>query len=231
MANDRGERFDVYTIGHSNHEFEDFVSVLEDLGIRVLVDVRSHPNSGYPEHFHQRKLESKLRERPIRYVYLGGCLGGRPGEAAAYEVDRVDYERLRRTKAFQDGIEQLRRLVREYGSGTVCVMCVEADPLQCHRFYAVGEELWARGRSVGHIEVHRKKEQDQRASGQAAGQHGGASLGFTLRSHEALRQGFASRAIQRGLWDRDPPPATENEEEWIRWAMNHEGRTIAWNRK
>ena len=48
---------DIYTLGHSTHSEEDFISILKAYGIEVLVDVRSYPGSKYVPQFNKENME------------------------------------------------------------------------------------------------------------------------------------------------------------------------------
>jgi hypothetical protein len=47
----------VWSIGHSTHEFERFVSLLAMHGIDLLADIRAAPHSRRHPHFQQAVLE------------------------------------------------------------------------------------------------------------------------------------------------------------------------------
>ncbi|MGD1875609.1 MAG: DUF488 family protein [Mastigocoleus sp.] len=44
----------LFTIGHSNHTIEAFITLLKKHEITAIADVRSHPYSRYLEHFNQK---------------------------------------------------------------------------------------------------------------------------------------------------------------------------------
>ena len=48
----------LYTIGHSQHEFEYFANLLKKFEINYLLDVRSTPYSKYAETFNKEQLEN-----------------------------------------------------------------------------------------------------------------------------------------------------------------------------
>ena len=59
-----------FTIGHSNHSLEQFIHLLEENGVvMMLVDVRTAPYSRYNPHFNEEDLEAALREHDIQYAY------------------------------------------------------------------------------------------------------------------------------------------------------------------
>lgn len=60
----------IYTIGHSNHPIEHFLSLLDRHAIKVLADVRSTPYSRFNPQFNREQLTRSLAERGIRYEFL-----------------------------------------------------------------------------------------------------------------------------------------------------------------
>ena len=139
----------LFTVGHSNLEFPQFVELLADFQVELLVDVRSRPLSGRFPQFSQPALEKLLGGEGVSYLFLGEELGGRPDDPDSYCADgRVNYRARRKSYAFRAGLE---RVLRELGSRTLALMCAEEDPLECHRFLMICPELVARGVQPLHI--------------------------------------------------------------------------------
>jgi len=139
----------LFTIGHSNQEWPAFVQVLKRLGIPLVVDVRSRPQSSRHPQFSQPEFEATLREAELKYHFLGEELGGRPADAKAYrENGLVDYRARRKSYGFQAGIE---RVQKELEKVSLVLMCAEEDPLTCHRFLMICPELIASGITPQHI--------------------------------------------------------------------------------
>ena len=74
----------IYTIGHSNHEWRDFLVLLHQYGIEMLVDVRSAPYSRYSPQFNRELLAPSLEAEGIGYAFAGEYLGGRPKDPDCY---------------------------------------------------------------------------------------------------------------------------------------------------
>lgn len=119
----------LFTIGHSTHEFAKFLELLKQHGIEVVADVRSRPFSRL-SWFSRPELEKELKANRVRYVFLGDELGARRVERECYIGPRADYELISQTQAFARGIERLREGVAKF---RVALMCAEKDPLDCHR--------------------------------------------------------------------------------------------------
>ena len=50
----------VFTIGHSNHDEQTFVDLLQQHRIEVVADVRSQPYSKYASHFNSSPIKASL---------------------------------------------------------------------------------------------------------------------------------------------------------------------------
>ena len=107
----------LFTIGHSNHPIERFLTLLAEHGIEVLVDVRSYPGSRFNPQFGQARLEASLAEAGIAYRWLGGTLGGRGGVSVT-------------APEFVRDMDAVLALAAERN---VVIACSEAKPQSCHR--------------------------------------------------------------------------------------------------
>jgi len=155
----------VYTVGHSSHPFETFARLLTDHGVAVLVDVRSAPYSKYAPQFDREVLQRALSAAGIKYLFLGGELGGRPNNQAYYDGEgHVVYSRMTSDPAFVAGIERLERGMAEY---RLALICGEEDPAHCHRRLLVTRVLVERGHEVLHIRGDGRVMSDEDVSGES----------------------------------------------------------------
>jgi uncharacterized protein (DUF488 family) len=139
----------VYTVGHSSHPFETFARLLFDNGIEVLVDVRSAPYSKFAPQFDREVMQRALNATGMKYLFLGGELGGRPKNQAYYDLEgHAVYSRMTTDPAFVAGIERLERGMAKY---RLALMCGEEDPAHCHRRLLVARILMERGHECLHI--------------------------------------------------------------------------------
>lgn len=146
---DQPEFFQIFSIGHSNGSVEDFLDLLGQHGIEVLVDVRSHPYSKFATQFDGPALKTAVVQSGRKYLYLGRELGGRPADRSLYdETGRVKYGEVAATPLFQAGIARLLKGLEKY---RVAFMCTEEDPTGCHRHLLVSRVLAGHGIMVGHI--------------------------------------------------------------------------------
>jgi uncharacterized protein (DUF488 family) len=139
----------LYSIGHSNHTLARLVQLLQNGGVTAVADVRSQPYSQRQPHFNRPELERELQRVEIAYGFLGRQLGGRPGQPELYDAQgRVNYERVRATPVFQQGLVELCRALEQF---TVAMLCSEEDPLDCHRGLMIAPALVQRGIKPFHL--------------------------------------------------------------------------------
>lgn len=142
------EKYQIFTVGHSNHSLETFVTLLQRHGITALADVRSAPFSRFSPQFNKVNLEQEIKTHGIKYVFLGRELGARPKDQSCYENGQVQYERLKNTVQFKEGLERVIEGTKQY---IIALMCSEKDPLRCHRFLLVARALVKLNFPVAHI--------------------------------------------------------------------------------
>lgn len=138
----------VLTVGHSNYPIEQFVDLLKQNDVQVIVDVRSAPYSRYNPQFDKNALDASLRGVGMRYLFLGKELGARSDDPTHYDNGRVVYGRLADSTLFKQGIERVLTGARQY---RVALMCAEKEPLECHRTLLVSRALDEVGVRVEHI--------------------------------------------------------------------------------
>ncbi|MCH8062573.1 MAG: DUF488 domain-containing protein [Chloroflexi bacterium] len=142
---------DIYTIGHSNHTWELFSTLLNGVGIQLLVDVRSRPYSRWAVFANRKRLPGLLASENIDYVFMGDSLGGKPSEPAFYVTDGLpDYALIAKSESYRQGLKQLIELAKR---STTAIMCSEEDPSKCHRHLLIGPSLEEAG--VGELHVRK----------------------------------------------------------------------------
>ncbi|HDS29540.1 MAG TPA: DUF488 domain-containing protein [Firmicutes bacterium] len=142
-------KYTAYTIGHSNIEIEQFLELLKQHEIQILVDVRSSPYSKFAVQYNRDNIEHLVERANVEYQFFGSVLGGKPSNPDFYDKDgRVLYGKIAETEEFQDGISHLVQLIRNY---TVAIMCSEENPAGCHRRLLITRVLMEHGIDVIHI--------------------------------------------------------------------------------
>jgi len=143
-------RVPIYTIGYGNRSIEDFVKLLQQYGIKFLVDIRSQPYSQFHPDFSKEALEKSLKQYAMQYLFMGDTLGGRPKDSVCYVDGKVDYAKVREQPFYQKGISYLRIACEK--QLCIALMCSEAKPQECHRSKLVGNTLIEQGIDVAHID-------------------------------------------------------------------------------
>ncbi len=158
----------VYTIGHSNHEFQYFLRLLRSARIDVLVDVRSNPNSAWVPFAKKDNLKDLISSSGIRYLYMGDTLGGQPSDPGCYDsqTGKIDYELLQKKDSFKQSI---KRLIAGSKTYQICLMCAEESPSYCHRSLLLSNALSHEGLQVLHIRGDERIQTDEELSKERAG--------------------------------------------------------------
>lgn len=146
----KSDTLSCFTIGHSDHAIEQFVSILKKQNINCLVDIRSSPYSQHTPQFNRESLMGGLKKENILYVYMGNTLGGRyTNPELLFPDGKVNYDKVKQTKNFIRGIEKAIEGIKK--GYKIVLMCSEKEPFDCHRFILVACELEKRGIIVKHI--------------------------------------------------------------------------------
>jgi len=114
----------VFTIGYGGRRFDDFVALLQQHGISLVVDIRRFPRSKMPE-YNKESIEAKLPQFGISYIWIGETLGG---------LRRGGYPKYMESDDYQAGITKLLELAEQ---GNIVLMCKERTDAACHRRYIV----------------------------------------------------------------------------------------------
>jgi uncharacterized protein (DUF488 family) len=145
----------VYTIGHSTHPIAEFIGLLAQVPIELLIDVRSIPRSRTNPQFNSDVLPHSLQAAGIGYRHLatlGGrrhrCAGSPPSANTLWRNSAFrNYADYAQMPEFRSGLEQLRTLA---AAQRCAIMCSEAVWWRCHR-RIISDYLLAAGTPVAHI--------------------------------------------------------------------------------
>lgn len=140
----------IYTIGYGSREIAEFLRLLKAYSIEYLVDVRSVPFSRYKPDFSQKQLDRHLNQANITYVFMGHQLGGQPKDASLYTRGKANYDLIKASKPYLEGIVRLQTALDK--SLKLALMCSEGRPEDCHRSKLIGESLAELGVDVLHID-------------------------------------------------------------------------------
>jgi len=119
----------LYTIGYQGlKDGNELVSILEAYQIDVLLDIRSKPYSR-KKAFNKKRLEQIMELSGLKYQWVGANLGG------FAEIEE----------------SAIRDLAEKQKDRAICIMCMEADPMKCHRETEIGKRIREYGVKVHHI--------------------------------------------------------------------------------
>ncbi|MDQ3681757.1 MAG: DUF488 domain-containing protein [Bacteroidota bacterium] len=125
----------IWTIGHSTHPLNEFISLLTSFKISLVADIRNYPGSKRFPHFNKEALQISLPQNNIKYIHLKE-LGGRRSPIAGSINTRWrnaafrGYADYMDTDAFKIEIIELEKMALK--ENTV-YMCSEAVWWSCHR--------------------------------------------------------------------------------------------------
>lgn len=144
---------DVYTVGHSNRSLREFLSLLGEFEVEIVVDIRRFPTSRKYPHFDGEVLKESLRKAGMKYDWieeLGGYRGKVRGESRHTSLKPGgfrNYADYLSTEEFQSGFGRLKAHIEMRRA--VC-MCAERLYFKCHRFI-LSDYLVVKGFRVLHI--------------------------------------------------------------------------------
>jgi uncharacterized protein (DUF488 family) len=145
----------IFTIGHSTWTLAEFVPLLRQVDVTLLVDVRSFPRSRTMPQFNGDTLPHSLAADGIGYRHLR-ALGGRRQHRKGAPASVNAYWRVAAFRNYADYAE-----AGEFGAGLdellalahtqrCAIMCAEAVWWRCHR-RIITDYLLADRRRVEHI--------------------------------------------------------------------------------
>jgi uncharacterized protein (DUF488 family) len=154
MNDKRQNHISIYTIGHSNRSWEDFIALLEKFAIRTVADIRSLPGSKKFPHFDRENMEKSLSGLGLKYIWMPK-LGGLRRVQKGFESPNIGltnqgfraYADHMTTPEFLEGVDELLILASE---SATTIMCAEALYWRCHR-RLVSDYLVGHGIGVSHI--------------------------------------------------------------------------------
>ncbi len=144
----------IFTIGHSNRSFEDFLSILMEFNIQIVADIRRYPSSRKFPHFNRDVLSKLLNRENIEYLWLE-ALGGRrhapkndkSPNTGLKSIGFRNYADYMSTDQFQTAAQKLLSVAAK---AKTAIMCAEKFYWKCHR-QLLSDYLFAQDVEVLHI--------------------------------------------------------------------------------
>jgi uncharacterized protein (DUF488 family) len=127
-------------IGHSTRGWKEFLDILKNLNIEILVDIRHFPSSKKFPWFTKENLERELSKKGVKYIWLEELGGYRKG----------GYEKYTKSEEYLKGIKKLIGFVVGKPGKNIGIMCAEIKWWKCHRRF-VADTLVEMGFDVFHV--------------------------------------------------------------------------------
>jgi uncharacterized protein (DUF488 family) len=142
----------IFTIGHSTRPLAEFIELLQQNGVKRVIDIRTVPRSRHNPQFNRETLGPKLRAAEIAYVHLkklGGLRHAKPDSTNLgwHNASFRGFADYMQTPEFEAGLKRAMALAEIKPSA---LMCAEAVPWRCHRSL-VADALVVRGYTVADI--------------------------------------------------------------------------------
>jgi len=148
----KAQKLSVFTIGHSTRTLNEFIEMLKNYGVTLLVDVRTVPRSRHNPQFNKETLPASLKSQGIEYIHMQEIGGLRRPKHDSINLAWKNtsfrgYADFMQTKDFTDNLLKIVALARE---NCLALMCAEALPWRCHRSL-ISDALVVRHVKVQHI--------------------------------------------------------------------------------
>lgn len=142
----------IYTVGHSVHSIEGFVSILQSFEIKCLVDVRRYPGSKRLPQFNKSVLSDSLLKSGINYLHMEPLGGMRKQNENSKNLSYrnpafIGYADYMETLGFEIAINKLQDIANKMSTS---YMCAEQNWKHCHRSM-ISEYLRKKGWEIIHI--------------------------------------------------------------------------------
>lgn len=146
---------EIYTIGHSVHSQDTFISMLKEKDITYLADVRAFPGSRKFPQYKRSNMKEWLPEAGIEYDHYP-LLGGRRTKSDIIQDNLNEgwdnrsfhnYADYTLTDDFIEGVAALQKVAKQKKTA---YCCSERHPARCHRLI-ISNWLSAHGWEVTHL--------------------------------------------------------------------------------
>lgn len=140
----------IFTVGHSTHQLDFFLSLIKEYDVNCIIDVRSVAASSYNPQYNQEPFKNYLKNHGVTYMHFPEEFGARFNDPDLLDDEgKVDFEKVRKSYNFKMGVERLWQGLEK--GFKMALMCSESEPLDCHRFSMVSLALVKDGFDVKHI--------------------------------------------------------------------------------
>lgn len=125
----------IYTIGHSTHPIDEFITILKTYEIKEVADIRTIPKSRHNPQYNEETLAISLKNAHIKYKHFSKLGGLRHTTKDSINTGWRNksfrgYADYMLTQEFEKGLNTLQK---DATKRTTVMMCAEAVPWRCHR--------------------------------------------------------------------------------------------------
>ncbi len=124
---------DFFTVGYEGRKINDLIAALKSAGVRCVLDIRFTPLSMYRPEFSKSNFQRRVEEDGFRYLHLSRL--GVPKDIRVRAITACTRDPIWRwyddcvvKRFFGRNLHWFLNLEHP-----VAMMCVEADPTECHR--------------------------------------------------------------------------------------------------
>jgi len=155
-----GSKRVIWTIGHSTRSFEEFVALLAEHRIALLVDVRHYPTSKRVPWATKATLPDSLTTRGVAYEHFADLGGFRKPLSHSENKGwrNTGFRGYADYMASPEFVAARDLLMRRADQARTAIMCAEAVPWKCHRSL-LSDSLQIQGFEVEHILAPGKTEE------------------------------------------------------------------------
>ncbi len=140
---------EIFTIGYTAFQLEEFFTVLKKYNINSIIDVRSSPFSKFYSEYNTDNLSAESKKRGFAYRNYKIEFGARQPEIKYYPNGYLDFSLFTQSDAFKSGLDRIIS-ANDLGYRFV-LMCAEKEPVTCHRVIMVAREFYKKGFDVKNI--------------------------------------------------------------------------------
>jgi len=143
----------IFTIGYEGAGVAAFVRTLRDADVTLVLDIRAAPVSR-KKGFSKHQLAAHLAAAGLAYRHLRGLGTPKRGRDAARSGNLEAFERI-----FRAHLEEPEALLDLGDADTlakeqpICLLCLERDPLHCHRMIVAERMAKDTGQAIEHLFV------------------------------------------------------------------------------
>lgn len=141
------------TIGYEGARPDDFVSTLQLVDVRMVIDIRDRAQSRRPG-FSKSALRDSLEAAGIGYLHLRELGDPKEGRDAARSGDFAKFQKIYAgVLSTTEASGALDKIVELSSQMSVCLLCYERDHTECHRKIVADRLESVVGSKVRHLGV------------------------------------------------------------------------------